>query len=81
MSDTRKRAKQKIVVSGNTALVAQQKSTINPPWDPAPYNVEQVNGREIVLSRGHRTKRRDINDIKILKIRPNMPTLPQQHPM
>ena len=65
--DQKLHAKQKETQIGDQVLLKQQKTTIKPPWDPEPYTVTEVNGREVQLARRDQRKKRDVNDIKILK--------------
>ena len=40
--DKRKRTVDKAVCSGDTVLIKQSKSSVKPPFDPTPYEVEEV---------------------------------------
>ena len=50
--DKRHGAKTKDDKVGDSVLLAQQKSTIDPPFDPNPYIVSDVKGNKITSRRG-----------------------------
>ena len=62
-------AKTKDIKVGDSVLIAQQKSTINPPFDPKPYIVSDVKGNKITSRRDAQIKIRDKNKLKVLSAR------------
>ena len=69
-ADVRRKAKEKVVKSGDKVLVQQKKSSVRTPWDPAPYEVTEVKGSRVRVQRGDLRYDRAKNNIKVLKERP-----------
>ena len=69
--DRRRNAKEKIVHPGDQILIRQKKTTTAPPFDPKPYVVTDVDGNRVHANRDGRQRRRDKNDIKVVKKRPD----------
>ena len=70
MVDRKKRAGIKNICPGDRVLVKQQKSTIKPPYDPAPYTVTSVKAAQVTAETGSKSKVRDMSRVKLLKQRP-----------
>ena len=66
-ADRRRRARDSSVKAGDRVVVKQEKTTLRPPWDPQPYQVQQVHGTKVYLSRNGRQKIRNIEKCKVLK--------------
>jgi transposase InsO family protein len=68
--DKRKRAVKKEVKPGDKVLIKQQKTTLNPPYDPKPYIVEKVKEAQVTASKGSKVRVRDMSRLKVVKERP-----------
>ena len=51
-ADEDRRAKDKEYARNDKVLLAQKKKVLTPPFDPAPYNVEEVRGIRLLLDEG-----------------------------
>ena len=70
------RAHAKVINVGDQVLVKQNKTTTKPPYNRNPYNVADVHGKQLVLTRdGGSYKIRDKNQVRVLKDRPSNLTL------
>ena len=70
--DKRHHASHKSVSVGDLVLIKQQKSSTKQPWNPIPYAITKKEGRRLTIHHtSNSTKQRDINDVKVLKRRPN----------
>ena len=77
-ADKHRRAKERKVEVGDQLLIRQKKTTTSPPFDPAPYSVEEVKGTKITARRGREIKTRNIEKWKVLKTRPAYLQKPQK---
>ena len=68
--DKRKRAVLKDIKSGDQVLIKQQKSTVNPPYDPKPFTVTKVKSAQVTAERGSTTRVRDMSKVKLVVPRP-----------
>jgi hypothetical protein len=69
-TDSRRRAKEKEIGPGDQVLIQRRKTTLKSPWDPEPYEVEQVKGSMVIARRGEAVTARAKNRVKVLKARP-----------
>ena len=63
---------------GDKILLQRKKTTTKSPWDPVPFEVEQIKGSEITARRGEEVKRRAKNNVKPVKARPQFFQAPQR---
>ena len=54
---------------GDSVLLAQRKTKMNPPYDPVPYTITQIQGHHITATRTGRTLTRDAQKWKLIKER------------
>ena len=54
---------------GDQVLLKQQQSKRNPPYDPEPYTVVDINGHQITADRDHQVLTRDAQKWKPINIR------------
>ena len=52
---------------GDKVIVKQNKSTVKPPFELAPYNVVIVSGNNATLERGNGTLKVSFNKMKVIK--------------
>ena len=71
MLDKRRRATETKIDVGDQVLLAQNKSTTSPPFDPKPYDVVQVKHNIVQVERDGKTKRRHASKVKKLWMRPD----------
>ena len=76
--DGKKGSREKKLKPGDKILLQRKKTTIKSPWDPIPYEVEQIKGSEITARRGEEVKRRAKNNVKLVKPRPKFYQAPQK---
>ena len=76
--DGKKGTREKILKPGDKILLQRKKTTTKSPWDPVPYEVEQVKGSEITARRGDEVKRRAKNNVKPVKPRPQFFQAPRR---
>ena len=50
----------KIIQTGDQVLIMQQKTTMNPTFDPTPYDVTEVKGSQVTARRGDKVKVRSM---------------------
>ena len=60
----------KIIQTGDQVLIMQQKTTMNPTFDPTPYDVTEVKGSQVTARRGDKVKTRNMAKVKLIKKRP-----------
>ena len=68
--DKRKRATESTIKTGDRVLLAQKKSTTNPPFDPRPYEVLANKHNIIEVERDGKMKKRHASKVKKLWPRP-----------
>ena len=68
--DKKHRSKEVKITPGDKVLIKQEKTTIKPPFDPAPYEVTQVKGTQVTARRGGKERIRNMAKVKLLKHRP-----------
>ena len=49
--DKRKRAQVNVILPGDNVLIKQQKTTVDPPFDPKPYKVTKVKNTQMTAER------------------------------
>ena len=76
--DGKKGTREKKLKLGDKILLQRKKTTTKSPWDPVPYEVEQIKGSEITARRGEEVKRRAKNNVKPVKPRPQFFQAPQR---
>ena len=76
--DRKKGTKEKKLKPGDKILLQRKKTTTKSPWDPVPYEVEQIKGSEITARRGEEVKRRAKNNVKLVNPRPKFYQAPQK---
>ena len=64
--DKRHKAKSKAIVQGDQVLLKQQKTTTQPPYNPRPFIVTNIEGNRLTLKNGDTTRVRDKNKVKVL---------------
>jgi transposase InsO family protein len=69
--DSKRRAQERTVKPGDEVLVQQKKTSIQPPFDPKPYKVTEVNGSQVTATRGNKTRIRNMSKLKVVKERPD----------
>ena len=68
--DKGRRAYRKKVSVGDKVLIQQQSSTTDPPFNPNPLTVTKVTGNQVTATDGNVTRKRDKNQVKVLRSRP-----------
>ena len=68
--DKRRRAAEKKVKIGDQVLIKQKKTTTSPPYNPDPLTVTSVTGNQVTATNRNRKCKRDKNQIKVLRSRP-----------
>ena len=68
--DSAKHAKVQEIKTGDRVLAKQQKTSINPPFDPKPYTVTEVKGTQVTAKRGGKEMKRNKVKMKVVKDRP-----------
>ena len=68
--DKKKRAKDKEYKLGDKVLISQKKTTINPPFDPKPFQVTKVKGTQVTAERGNKVRVRNQGKMKVIPERP-----------
>ena len=68
--DKRKQATEISIKAGDKVLLKQQKKVLQPPFDPNPYEVEEVKDTRLTLKRGSRKIKRSMNKVKKVVPRP-----------
>ena len=68
--DGKKGTREKKLKPGDKVLLQRKKTTTKSPWDPIPYEVEQIKGSEVTARRGEEVKRRAKNNVKPVTPRP-----------
>ena len=68
-ADEKRKAKTKVVKTGDQIMIQQKKSTTRTPWDPRPYTVKKVKDSQVEVKRVEELKRRALNLIKKIKFR------------
>ena len=68
--DQRKSARVIEIKTGDKVLLAQKKTTTQPPFDPKPFTVVETKGPQITAKRGDVTRVRNQSKFKLLKARP-----------
>ena len=71
-ADEKRKAKEKDIKEGDKVIIKRKKTTINSPWDPAPYQVKEVHGDKLKLERGGEKKERAKGRVKVVPERPKM---------
>ena len=54
--DKKYRVRERIIQTGDQVLIKQQKTTLNPPFDPTPYDVTEVKRSQVIARRGDKVK-------------------------
>ena len=68
--DKKKRTQEKEIQSGDKVLLSQKKTTTAPPFDPKPFTVISVSGRQVKAQRGETVRVRNQAKFKLIKDRP-----------
>ena len=68
--DKKHKVREQSIQPGDQVLIKQQKTTIKPPFDPAPYDVTEVKGSQVTARRGDKTRIRNRAKVKLLRRRP-----------
>lgn len=75
--DSKRYVKRHNLVPGDTVLLAQKKTKMNPPYDPDPYTVVVVRGHQVTATRIGKTITRDAQKWKkfVMREKPDYETL------
>ena len=68
--DKKHKVREQSIQPGDQVLIKQQKTTIKPPFDPAPYDVTEVKGSQVTARRGDKMRIRNRAKVKLLRRRP-----------
>ena len=68
--DKKHRVREQIIQPGDQVLIKQEKTTIKPPFDPAPYDVTEVKGSQVTARREDKVRVRNRAKVKLIRRRP-----------
>ena len=75
--DGKKGTREKKLKLGDKILLQRKKTMTKSPWDPKPYEVEQIKGSQVAARRGEEVKRRAKNNVKPVTPRPEFFQVPK----
>ena len=67
--DKKHKARPKHIKPGDRVLLKQKKTTTDPPYNPKPFTITKVNGNQLTMEDGTRTRVRDKNNVKLVRER------------
>ena len=67
-TDKRHRAREVEINPGDSVVIEQDKTTLQPPWDPEPFKVTKEKGTKIYMEKDSKPKIRSQDKCKLEKL-------------